>query len=181
MVETKRILFVEDNLNDIELTLKALEENGLANEVVVLHDGVEALDYLRMTGAFAHRVPGLPVVVLLDIKLPNVDGLEVLRQMRSDPTLRVIPVVMLSSSHEERDLLQSYSLGTSAYVVKPVDFFEFVATIRHLGLFWGIINEPPPGIQRIPRHAYPLGNPGPASARLGDGGGESAEKGGAKP
>ncbi len=156
MIETKRILFVEDNLNDIELTLTALEENGLANEVVVVHDGVEALDYLRRTGTYAERSPGLPVVVLLDVKLPKVDGLEVLRQMRSDPELRTIPVVMLSSSHEEKDLLQSYALGTSAYVVKPVDFFEFVATVKHLGLFWGIINEPPPGIQRIPRKDFIL-------------------------
>ncbi len=181
MVETKRILFVEDNLNDIELTLEALKENGLANEVVVLHDGVEALDYLRMTGPFEHRAPGLPVVVLLDIKLPKVDGLEVLRQMRTDPALRVIPVVMLSSSHEEKDLLQSYSLGTSAYVVKPVDFFEFVATIKHLGLFWGIINEPPPGIERIPRQAYPLGNPVSVAAGVGVEGVECSGKGGVKP
>ncbi len=156
MIETKRILFVEDNLNDIELTLNALQENGLANEVVVTHDGVEALAYLRRTGAYAERTPGLPVVVLLDVKLPKIDGLEVLRQMRADPDLRTVPVVMLSSSHEEKDLLQSYSLGTSAYVVKPVDFYEFVATIKHLGLFWGIINEPPPGTQRIPRNALLL-------------------------
>ena len=153
MVESKRILFVEDNLNDIELTLTALEENALANEVVVVHDGEEALDYLHHRGKYAERAPGLPVVVLLDVKLPKVDGLEVLKQMRSDPKLRVVPVVMLSSSREEKDLLMSYALGTSAYVVKPVDFFEFVTTIKQLGLFWGIINEPPPGIERIPRNA----------------------------
>ncbi len=150
MVETKRILFVEDNLNDIELTLAALAEHALANEVVVVHDGAEALDYLYRRNKYAERPPGLPVVVLLDVKLPKVDGLEVLRQMRSDEHLRMIPVVMLSSSREEQDLLSSYALGTSAYVVKPVDFFEFVAIIKQLGLFWGIINEPPPGIPRIP-------------------------------
>lgn len=150
MVETKRILFVEDNLNDIELTLSALAEHALANEVVVVHDGAEALDYLYGRNKYAGRPPGLPVVVLLDVKLPKVDGLEVLRQMRSDEHLRMVPVVMLSSSREEKDLLASYALGTSAYVVKPVDFFEFVATIKQLGLFWGIINEPPPGISRIP-------------------------------
>ena len=151
MSETKRILFAEDNLNDAELTLTALQENGLANEVVLVHDGVEALAYLRRTDAFADRSPGLPVVVLLDVNLPKVDGLEVLRQMRADPNLRTIPVVMLSSSNEEKDLLQSYLLGTSASVVKPVNFNEFVTTITPLGLFWGIINEPPPGVQRIPR------------------------------
>lgn len=144
-------------MNDIELTLAALDEHALANEVIVVHDGVEALDYLYRRNAFAERIPGLPVVVLLDVKLPRVDGLEVLRQMRADPELRMVPVVMLSSSHEEKDLLKSYALGTSAYVVKPVDFFEFAATIKQLGLFWGIINEPPPGIQRIPRNGVRLG------------------------
>jgi CheY-like chemotaxis protein len=152
MIETKRILFVEDNVNDIELTLQALGDYSLANEVIVVNDGVDALDYLYRRNKYAERSPGLPVVVLLDVKLPKLDGLEVLRQMRADPTLRMIPVVMLSSSHEEKDLLSSYALGTSAYVVKPVDFFEFAATIKQLGLFWGIINEPPPGIQRIQRN-----------------------------
>lgn len=151
MSVTKRILFVEDNANDIELTLTALEEYGLANEVVVVNDGEEALEYLRSEGKFAGRPQGLPVVVMLDVKLPKVDGLQVLREMRADPELKIIPVVMLSSSREEKDLLTSYALGTSAYVVKPVDFLEFVATIKQLGLFWGIINEPPPGIERIPR------------------------------
>jgi CheY-like chemotaxis protein len=151
MSVTKRILFVEDNANDIELTLTALEEYGLANEVVVVNDGAEALEYLRSEGKFAGRPQGLPVVVMLDVKLPKVDGLQVLREMRADPGLKIIPVVMLSSSREEKDLLTSYALGTSAYVVKPVDFLEFVATIKQLGLFWGIINEPPPGIERIPR------------------------------
>ncbi len=151
MLETKCILFVEDNLNDIELTLSALSENGLANEVVVVHDGAAALDYLHRRGEYAQRPVGLPVVVLLDIKLPKVDGIEVLRQMRADEVLRIVPVVMLSSSNEQSDLLRSYALGTSAYVVKPVDFFDFVVTVKQLGLFWGLINEPPPGIQRIPR------------------------------
>jgi len=151
MEKIKRILFVEDNLNDVELTLAALDEYALANEVFVVKDGAEALDYLYRRNKYAERPPGLPVVVLLDVKLPKIDGLEVLRRMRSDPTLRMIPVVMLSSSREEQDLIQSYALGTSAYVVNPVDFSEFAATIKQLGLFWGIINEPPPGTERIPR------------------------------
>ena len=151
MTETKRILFVEDNLNDVELTLAALSEHGLSNEVVVVHDGAAALDYLYRRGEYAQRPAGLPVVVLLDIKLPKVDGIEVLRQMRADEVLRIVPVVMLSSSNEQSDLLRSYALGTSAYVVKPMDFFDFVNTVKQLGLFWGLINEPPPGIQRIPR------------------------------
>lgn len=149
MGDRKRILFVEDNLNDIELTLAALTEHNLASEVVVVHDGTQALDYLYRRNGHAERSPGLPVVVLLDVKLPKVDGLEVLKQMRADPDLRMIPVVMLSSSSEEKDLLLSYALGTSAYVVKPVDFFEFFATVKQMGLFWGIINEPPPGTSRI--------------------------------
>lgn len=151
MMETKRILFVEDNLNDVELTLTALSEHGLSNEVVVVHDGAAALDYLHRRGEYARRPAGLPVVVLLDVKLPKVDGIEVLRQMREDEALRMVPVVMLSSSNEQSDLLRSYALGTSAYVVKPMDFYDFVVTVKHLGLFWGLINEPPPGIQRIPR------------------------------
>ena len=151
MSDQKKILFVEDNMNDIELTLTALDEYGLANEVVVVNDGEEALNYLRNKEQFASRPHGLPVVVLLDVKLPKIDGLEVLKEMRSDPDLKVIPVVMLSSSREEKDLLTSYSLGASAYVVKPLDFSEFVATIKQLGLFWVIINEPPPGIERMPR------------------------------
>ena len=151
MTIVKHILLVEDNLNDVELTLEALEEHALANEVVVVRDGVEALDYLFRRGRYAQRPPGLPVVVLMDIKLPKVDGLEVLRQMRAQPEFKMVPVVMLSSSREEKDLHQSYSLGSSAYVVKPVDFKEFMNTVKQLGLFWGIINEPPPGTERIPR------------------------------
>lgn len=153
----KKILLVEDNANDIELTLTALEEYRLANEVVVVNNGEEALGYLRSEGKFADRPQGLPVVVMLDVKLPKVDGLQVLKEMRADPVLKIIPVVMLSSSREEKDLLTSYALGASAYVVKPVDFLEFLATIRQLGLFWGIINEPPPGIERIRRDPAKLG------------------------
>jgi CheY-like chemotaxis protein len=139
------ILLVEDDPKDIELTLTTLEEYNLANEVVVTGDGEEALDYLYRRGAFATRSNGNPAVLLLDLKLPKVDGLEVLQQIKSDEKLRMIPVVVLTSSHEERDMVASYSLGVNAYVVKPVDFYEFVNAIRELGVFWAIINEPPPG------------------------------------
>lgn len=149
MSELKRILLVEDNANDIELTLTALEENHLANEVVVARDGVEALDYLYRRGIFKLRAVGNPAVVLLDLKLPRVDGMEVLRQLKSDPDLRTVPVVMLTSSREEQDLLSSYNLGVNAYVVKPVEFAEFVQALNRLGLFWAVINEPPPG--SVPR------------------------------
>lgn len=145
MSELKRILLVEDNPNDIELTLAAFAENHLANEVVVARDGVEALDYLFRRGIFKMRNPGNPAVVLLDIKLPKVDGLEVLKQLKSDASLRTIPVVMLTSSREEPDLVRSYDLGVNAYVVKPVDFKEFVMALNKLGLFWAVINQPPPG------------------------------------
>jgi len=145
MNELKRILLVEDNANDIELTLTALEENHLANEVVVARDGVEALDYLYRRGVFKLRTPGNPAVVLLDLKLPRVDGMEVLRQLKSDLDLKKVPVVMLTSSREEQDLLRSYDLGVNAYVVKPVDFTDFVQALNKLGLFWAVINEPPPG------------------------------------
>lgn len=145
MQELKRILLVEDSPNDIELILAALAENRLANEVVVVRDGEEALDYLYRRGVFRLRMEGNPVVVLLDLKLPKVDGLEVLAKLKSDPELRRVPVVVLTSSREEQDLLNSYNLGTNAYVVKPVDFHEFVDAIRELGLFWAIINQPPPG------------------------------------
>ncbi|MBV9386722.1 MAG: response regulator [Chroococcidiopsidaceae cyanobacterium CP_BM_ER_R8_30] len=144
MVELKRILLVEDSPNDIELTLAALEENHLANEVVVVRDGEEALDYLYQRGVFRLRMVGTPVVVLLDLKLPKVDGLEVLAQLKSDPAMRVIPVVVLTSSREEQDIVRSYNLGVNAYVVKPVNFQEFVNAIRELGLFWAVINQPPP-------------------------------------
>ena len=145
MAELKRILLVEDNPNDIELTLAALEENRLANEVVVVRDGEEALDYLNRRGIFKMRTAGHPAVVLLDLKLPKVDGLEVLERLKADPSLKPIPVVMLTSSREEQDLVTSYNLGVNAYVVKPVDFNEFVGAIKELGLFWAVINQPPPG------------------------------------
>jgi CheY-like chemotaxis protein len=145
MHELKRILLVEDSPNDIELILAALEENRLANEVIVVRDGEEALDYLYRRGVFRLRMGGNPVVVLLDLKLPKVDGLEILAQIKSDSELRVVPVVVLTSSREEQDLINSYNLGTNAYVVKPVDFHEFVDAIKELGLFWAVVNQPPPG------------------------------------
>jgi CheY-like chemotaxis protein len=144
-----RILLVEDDPNDVELTLTALEDYHLANEVVVTQDGAEALDYLYRRGAYADRANGSPAVLLLDLKLPRVDGLEVLQQIKGDEKLKVIPVVVLTSSREERDMVASYRLGVNAYVVKPVDFHEFVNAIKELGVFWAIVNEPPPG--SIPR------------------------------
>ena len=140
-----RILMVEDDPKDVELTLTALEEYNLANEVVVTRDGEEALDYLHCRGEYKTRSSGNPAVMLLDLKLPKVDGLEVLQQIKSDGELRMIPVVVLTSSKEEKDMVASYKLGVNAYVVKPVDFHEFVNAIRELGVFWAIINEPPPG------------------------------------
>ena len=149
MSDLKRILLVEDSAHDVELTLAALEENRLANEVVVARDGQEALDYLNCRGIFKLRRAGHPAVVLLDLKLPKIDGLEVLKQIKEDEQLRAIPVVMLTSSREEKDLVRSYNLGVNAYVVKPVDFHEFVDSLRELGLFWAVINQPPPG--SVPR------------------------------
>jgi CheY-like chemotaxis protein len=140
-----RILIVEDDPKDVELTLTALEEYNLVNEVVVARDGVEALDYLYCRGEFKDRSSENPAVMLLDLKLPNVDGLEVLQQIKSDEKMRMIPVVVLTSSKEEKDMVASYKLGVNAYVVKPVDFHEFVNAIRELGVFWAVINEPPPG------------------------------------
>ncbi len=150
MSEIKRILLVEDSANDIELTLGAMEENHLANEVVVVRDGAEALDFIYKRGVFKLRKNGNPAVVLLDLKLPRVDGLEVLKQLKADPELKSIPVVMLTSSREEQDLVRSYKLGVNAYVVKPVDFSDFVTALRELGLFWAVINQPPPGTVRRP-------------------------------
>lgn len=143
-MELKRILLVEDSANDIELILAALEESHLANEVVVVRDGEEALDYLHRRGVFRMRMEGNPVVILLDLKLPKIDGLEVLSYLKSDPLLKVIPVVILTSSREEQDLIRSYHSGTNAYVVKPLDFQEFASVIRELGLFWAVVNQPPP-------------------------------------
>lgn len=142
--ELKRILLAEDNANDLELTLAALAENRLANGVIVVRDGAEALDYLYRRGAYANRSDGNPVLVLLDLKMPKVDGIEVLRHIKKDDELRRIPVVMLTSSREEQDLLRSYELGVNAYVVKPVAFIEFMDAVRQLGGFWGVVNEPPP-------------------------------------
>lgn len=148
MNELKRILLAEDNPKDVELTLAALEEYRLANDVVVVQDGQEAWDYLSGAGRFANRPPGSPAVVLLDLKMPKVDGLEVLRRMKAHETLRTVPIVMLTSSREEKDLIQSYSLGVNAYVVKPVAFDAFMHSIKSLGLFWAVLNEPPPGTIR---------------------------------
>ena len=143
-----RILLVEDDPRDVDLTLGALAEYNLANEVVVARDGEEALDYLYCRGSFEARTTDNPAVLLLDLKLPKVDGLEVLEQIKSDEKLKMIPVVVLTSSREERDMVASYKLGVNAYVVKPVDFHEFVNAIKELGVFWAIINEPPPGSMR---------------------------------
>jgi DNA-binding response OmpR family regulator len=140
-----RILMVEDDPKDVELSLTALEEYNLANEVVVVGDGEQALDYLYCRGEFAARNCDNPAVMLLDLKLPKVDGLEVLQQVKNDDKLKLIPVVVLTSSREEKDMVASYKLGVNGYVVKPVDFHEFVNAIRELGVFWAIINEPPPG------------------------------------
>ncbi|MBI4514635.1 MAG: response regulator [Deltaproteobacteria bacterium] len=144
-MEAKKILLAEDNAHDIELTLTAMEEYRLANDVQVVRDGAEALDYLYRRGAFAGRPDGHPLLVLLDLKMPKVDGIEVLRQVKSDPELKVIPVVVVTSSREEQDVVRGYQLGANAYVVKPVDFDEFVEGVRQLNLFWVLMNEPPPG------------------------------------
>ena len=136
---------VEDDPKDVELTLTALEDYNLANEVVVVRDGEEALDYLYCREGFKTRAEGNPAVMLLDLKLPKVNGLEVLKEIKSDDKLKMIPVVVLTSSREEKDMVASYKLGVNAYVVKPVDFHEFVNAIKELGVFWAVINEPPPG------------------------------------
>jgi CheY-like chemotaxis protein len=143
-----RILLVEDNPEDVELTMTALEEYNLANEVVVAHNGEEALDYLYCRGKYESRPSDNPAVMLLDLKLPKVNGLEVLQQVKSDDKLKMIPVVVLTSSREEKDLVTSYKLGVNAYVVKPVDFHEFVNAIKELGVFWAVINAAPPGSVR---------------------------------
>ena len=148
MENLARILMVEDDPKDVELTLTALEEYNLANEVVVTRDGEEALDYLFRRGKYATRPSELPAVMLLDLKLPKVDGLEVLRLVKSDDKLKLIPVVVLTSSREEKDLISSYRLGVNAYVVKPVNFHEFVNAIKELGVFWAVINAAPPGCVR---------------------------------
>lgn len=151
MSELKRILLVEDSANDVALTLAAFQEVHLANEVVVARDGQAALDYLFREGEHAGRTGGPPAVVLLDLKLPKVDGLQVLQRIKGDAELRSVPVVMLTSSREERDLTRSYGLGVNAYVVKPVSFPDFVTALKELGLFWAVVNQPPPGAPPPPR------------------------------
>jgi len=148
MPDLKPILLVEDSPKDLELTLAALEQCQLANTVEIVRDGAEALDYMYKRGRFAERLSDAPAVVLLDLKLPKVDGLEVLEKIKGDPDLRHTPVVMLTSSREERDLVKSYSLGVNAFVVKPVGFEQFFEAIRDLGMFWAVLNEPPPGGQK---------------------------------
>jgi len=143
-MKLERILLAEDNLDDIELTLRVLAEYHLANKVDVVRDGVEAMDYLFRRGRFADRPPGNPALLLLDNKMPRMDGLEVVRRVKEDERLKTIPVVMLTSSREQGDLFKSYELGVNAYVIKPVDFYDFVNAVRELGGFWGIVNEPPP-------------------------------------
>ena len=145
MDELKRILLVEDEINDVELTLSALSEHNLANDVLVTRDGEEALDFLFRRGEFEDLPPGNPAVILLDLKMPKVDGLEVLRQIRANQNLKLIPVIILTSSREEQDIIDSYELGVNAYVVKPVDFHQFIDAVKELGLFWALFNEPPPG------------------------------------
>lgn len=148
MTEIKRILLAEDNPKDVELTLTALDEYHLANEVVVVGDGAEALDYLYRRGKYAVRTGNHPAVVMLDLKMPKMDGLEVLKTLKEDEHMKTIPVVMLTSSREEQDLIKSYQLGVNAYVVKPVDFQQFIDAVKELGAFWALINEPPVGSAR---------------------------------
>ncbi|HTV21461.1 MAG TPA: response regulator [Polyangiaceae bacterium] len=148
MSEFGRILLVEDSKNDRDLTEVALSESGLANELVWVKDGQEALDYLYREGDYAQRPEGHPAVVLLDLKMPRVDGLQVLAKVKGDPLLRTVPIVVLTSSSEEVDVVRSYGLGVNAYVVKPVGFTEFVSALKELGVFWAVLNQPPPGTAR---------------------------------
>ena len=144
----KRILLAEDDLKDVELTVNALNEHNLANDIMVVRDGAEALDYLYRRGAFAQEPDGNPIVILLDLKMPKVDGIQVLRQIKSDKNLQTVPVVILTSSRESQDLQTCYQLGVNAYVVKPVKFSDFVEAVREIGVFWALINEPPPNSAR---------------------------------
>jgi CheY-like chemotaxis protein len=146
MTSVRTILLAEDNANDAELTLAALRGHRIANDIVVVRDGAAALDYLYRRGAFSERSSDLPGLFLLDLKMPKVDGLEVLQAVRADPALRFLPVVILTSSREEADLVRSYSLGANAYVVKPVVFNDFVDAVKALGQFWAVVNEPPPPV-----------------------------------
>ena len=138
------ILFVDDSPLDTELAIDALRDAGLVNEIIAVRDGAEALDYLYRRGTFAQRVPGNPAVVLLDLKMPKIDGTEVLRRLKRDPDLKLIPVVVMTSSRADSDLIDTYELGVSAYVVKPVKFVDFVEAVKRIGCFWGLINQPPP-------------------------------------
>lgn len=147
MAKPGKILVVEDDPNDVELTLAALAENNLSNEISVVRDGAAALDYLYVEGKHAGRESGHPALILLDLKLPKVDGLEVLEKIKGDVDLKTIPVVMLTSSREESDLIKSYDLGVNAYVVKPVEFAKFIEAVREIGLFWAVLNQPPPGVR----------------------------------
>ena len=144
MIDLRTILLADDNPKDVELTLEAMAENNLANQVMVVKDGVELLEYLRYEGNFRNRKPGNPAFILLDIKMPRMDGIEALRIIRGDPKLKIIPVVILSSSREEQDLINSYNLGVNAYVVKPVNFHDFMEAVKQIGVFWAVLNELPP-------------------------------------
>jgi len=144
MICLKTILLAEDNPKDVELTLEALSEDNLANNVIVVKDGVEAIEYLRYEGNYKQRKRGNPAVILLDIKMPRMDGIEVLKTIRSDDKLKTIPIVILTSSREEPDLMKSYELGVNAYVVKPVNFKDFIDAVKGIGIFWALINELPP-------------------------------------
>ena len=146
MTELRSILLAEDNPNDVEMTLSGLAELRLANQVVVVRDGAEALDFLHSRGKYSSRNDGNPAVILLDLKMPKVDGLEVLSEVKSNDKLKAIPVVMLTSSAEESDLIKSYRLGVNAYVVKPVNYREFINAIKQVGAFWAVVNEPPPEV-----------------------------------
>lgn len=165
----KPILLVEDDPRDLELTLLALTRSQLSNEVVITRDGAQALDYLLRRASFAEREPGNPAVVLLDLKLPKVNGLEVLELIRTTTELRTLPVVMLTSSQEETDLVRSYQLGVNAYVVKPVDFQQFISAIADLGIFWAVLNEPPPGSLKVTRSSAPPGATPPADGNAAPG------------
>ncbi len=144
MKDLKTILLAEDNPQDVELTLEALKEHKLANHVVVVNDGVEVMEYLNYEGRFKDRKKGIPVVLLLDIKMPRMDGIEALEAIRSNEKLKMLPVVMLTASREEPDLKKCYALGVNAYVVKPVDFKDFLDAVKHIGVFWAMLNEKPP-------------------------------------
>jgi CheY-like chemotaxis protein len=144
VIELRTILLAEDSANDVELSIAALRENHIVNGIVVTRDGAETLDYLYKRHAYAARPGDNPALLLLDLKMPKVDGLEVLRQIKNDARLRTIPVVVLTSSREEEDLVRSYNLGVNGYVVKPVEFGEFVEAVKSIGAFWAVVNEPPP-------------------------------------